>query len=97
MYSTNGLCHEKYKLTDDVTKRGLCQMCKNNTYGLNPNIEKQSTWIHEKKGNLYTVIVISNLIATKESWVATVVYEDVNGDVWSRPLSEWLDKYNQVS
>lgn len=30
MYSTNGLCHEKYELSDDVTERGICHMCKNN-------------------------------------------------------------------
>ena len=32
----------------------------------------------------------------KGSFVTTVVYEDERGDLWSRPLSEFLDKFKAI-
>jgi len=57
--------------------------------------EEGSEWIHKKTGNLYTVMCVANLAADKGGWFATVVYKGVNsGNVWSRPLGEWHDRYD---
>jgi len=46
-------------------------------------------WMHSN-GILYRVIMLTNMQSKKEKYPPTVVYETIsNGNVWSRPLSDW--------
>ena len=58
--------------------------------------EKESFWRHKITAGVYQVIVVSNLSATRPHWVKTVVYKDEYQKTWSRPLSEWHERYNQM-
>jgi hypothetical protein len=53
-------------------------------------------WTHKKTGSTYGVLHVSNLHATRDGWPITVVYEDDEGRVWSRPLTEWGCRYERV-
>ena len=58
--------------------------------------EEGSEWLHTKTGNTYTVMCVANLAADKGGWFATVVYKGSTSDnIWSRPLSEWYDRYEE--
>ncbi len=59
-------------------------------------VRKWSHWTHKKSGNDYMVLLLSNMQATREGWERTVSYQDQQGIVWSRPLTEWVDKYEEV-
>jgi len=50
-------------------------------------------WLHKSTGNLYEVITVANLNSTKPDFVATVVYRGRDGAVWSRPVSEFIEKF----
>jgi hypothetical protein len=50
-------------------------------------------WLHKSTGNLYEVITVSNLNSTKPDFVPTVVYRGRDGAVWSRPVSEFIEKF----
>jgi hypothetical protein len=47
-------------------------------------------WQHHS-GRLYKIICVANEKA--ESWETEVVYRDVDGNVWDRPLMEFLQKF----
>lgn len=47
-----------------------------------------SRWTHENE-HLYTVLAVANLDSDRPSFPVTVVYQDEDGRVWSRPLSRW--------
>lgn len=49
-----------------------------------------SLWTHIVTKKVYKVICTSNTTATKRNWVSTVVYEDERGNIWSRPIEEFL-------
>jgi 8-oxo-dGTP pyrophosphatase MutT (NUDIX family) len=54
---------------------------------IKPDIDSQ--WKHEK-GAIYTVYDFSNEKTTQpERYPVMIHYKDVNGDKWSRPLSDW--------
>jgi hypothetical protein len=49
----------------------------------------KSLWKH-KNGNIYEVLMITNLESERPEYPITVVYCNArNFKVWSRPLSEW--------
>lgn len=50
-------------------------------------------WLHKSTGNLYEVVTVANLNSTKPDFVATVVYRGRDGAVWSRPVSEFIEKF----
>lgn len=55
-----------------------------------------STWQHTN-GNLYKVVCISNLDATRqEEYPATIVYKSSDNRIWSRPLSRWHASFTEV-
>jgi hypothetical protein len=55
-----------------------------------------SLWKH-RNGNIYRVLLITNMQSTKEEYPVTVVYEGyVNREIWSRPLSTWHSSMTQV-
>lgn len=47
-----------------------------------------SKWRH-KNGNIYTVLLVTNLAAQIDEYPVTVVYCDERLNFWSRPLSHW--------
>jgi hypothetical protein len=47
-------------------------------------------WQHHS-GRLYKIICVANEKA--ESWETEVVYRDVDGNVWARPLAVFLRKF----
>ena len=54
-------------------------------------VKTNSVWKHTN-GNLYIVLVIANEKADEsriQQYPVTVVYGGENGNVWSRPLTEW--------
>lgn len=56
-----------------------------------------STWQHYN-GNVYKVVLITNMGSTRPEYPVTVVYINVfNGTWWSRPVSEWSRSMTQLS
>ena len=54
-------------------------------------------YMHIGSLNTYKILMITNDKATKnQSFVPTVVYEDRRGDLWSRPVSEFLEKFKAI-
>lgn len=51
---------------------------------------------HEN-GNIYVVLHVTNTASSNPNYVPQVVYQGRNGNVWSRPLSEWNEKFILVS
>lgn len=50
----------------------------------------KSTWTHRKSGASYKVLLLTNESAERtDDFPVTVVYQGVDGKVWSRPLAEW--------
>lgn len=59
-------------------------------------IEPGSTWRHKRTGNLYTVVTVANLEATRvKAYPVTVVYER-DGVVWARTLLDWMNGFEQI-
>jgi hypothetical protein len=52
-----------------------------------PDITPGSLWVH-RNGNHYTVICITNK-PDEPRYPKTVVYIGSNGQLWSRPASDW--------
>jgi hypothetical protein len=48
----------------------------------------QTYWTHTS-GDVYQVIMITNEHSTKPDYPVTVVYQDIQGQVWSRPMWDW--------
>lgn len=59
-------------------------------------VTDSSKWQHKKSGKVYNVICVTNLFATKPDFVQQVVYQDEEMVIWSRPLSEWEDKFSFI-
>ncbi|MBU9200099.1 DUF1653 domain-containing protein [Burkholderia multivorans] len=48
-----------------------------------------SEWRHQN-GNRYTVLCIANEFTERpDKYPPTVVYQGLNGRIWSRPVSDW--------
>lgn len=52
-------------------------------------ISVYSKWQHIKSGNIYTVVLITNLDSTKESYPPTICYQGEDGKLWSCPISKF--------
>lgn len=50
-----------------------------------------SVWTHDKTGNNYCVVMLTNIGTTQpDRYPVTVVYQNVLSDtLWSRPLTDW--------
>ena len=58
--------------------------------------EIHSRWQHTN-GNTYRVTAITNAHATiQQKYPVTVVYEGKNGNVWSRPFSDWHRSMTEI-
>lgn len=51
---------------------------------------KGSKWKH-KSGTIYEVIIVANEKATKADYPVTVVYKDIDGNIWARTLEKWQE------
>lgn len=53
-----------------------------------------SLWRHFG-GQLYRIVCLSNLKAKNPAFLKTVTYESEDGVYWSRPISEFLDRFKK--
>ena len=60
---------------------------------------KGERYRHIRTGNTYTVLTYTNCnTGDSDKFPETVVYKsDNNGSVWSRPLTEFLEKFEKIS
>lgn len=59
-------------------------------------LSEGSEWVHKSSGNLYKIVCVTNLMATKPDFQPQVVYEDEELIIWSRPLCEWESKFKYI-
>lgn len=56
----------------------------------------KAVYRHKEKGTLYILQGISNQKATKKGWEKMAVYTDSAGDLWSRPIEEFNERYEKL-
>lgn len=47
-------------------------------------------------GKVYTIIELTNTKRLSDAFPVTVVYMGTNGNMWSRPLSEFEEKFEVI-
>lgn len=52
--------------------------------------EQGTKWKH-KSGTIYEVVIVANEKATKADYPITVVYKDIDGNIWARSLEKWQE------
>lgn len=57
----------------------------------------ENAFIHKATRRMYTLIHVTNQTASKEGWVEHAVYKSNSGEIFSRPLSEFLEKFVNVN
>jgi hypothetical protein len=62
------------------------------------NLDKSISVTFRRKGtdNHYVLVGISNRAATRPGWPITACYVDEHGNLWTRPWSEFVGKYEEV-
>lgn len=65
---------------------------------LNDLLPIDSVWRHEYTENEYTVLMLTNIHTTQnKKFPQTVVYKAGEaGQVWSRPVSDFLNKFVRI-
>ena len=53
-------------------------------------------YVHKKTGNKYTVLIVSNDTTTRDGFPEMVTYMSEGGLVYSRPMSEFVEKFEPV-
>lgn len=53
-------------------------------------------FVHLSSGKIYILLFITNHAATKPEYIPQAVYMDVEGNIWSRSLSEFEEKFAEV-
>jgi len=55
-------------------------------------------YYQHRNGNLYKVILISNIESTRlEKYPVTVIYKnEANGTIWSRPADDWFRSFEEL-
>lgn len=62
--------------------------------GYQLSLQATQTFRHIEKGTLYTLMTVTNLTATDSKFAPAVVYKDNKTfEIWSRPLEEFLNKF----
>ena len=51
------------------------------------------THLHKESGDCYQLLFITNEESTRDKFVPTAVYIDESGALWSRPWTEFLDRF----
>lgn len=59
---------------------------------IQPIVHVGDRWQH-RNGAIYKVLFITNTAVTRPGHEPDVVYRSENGNVWSRPLSEWYRSF----
>ena len=47
-------------------------------------------------GRIYEVVNLANIAAPSDKFLPTVVYVDVENQVWSRPMTEFLSNFVRI-
>lgn len=55
-----------------------------------------SYWRHNENGNIYRILLLTNLDATNPKFVPTVVFQGRDGRHWSRPFAEWSKAFTRI-
>lgn len=64
---------------------------------MNSEVRENTRWKH-RNGCLYTVLFLTNEHTERpETYPVSVVYKGDNGNVWSRPLSDWHRSMTEVT
>lgn len=68
---------------------------------LNPSTPNQafcfSHYRHEKSGDTYTLICISNSTAVQNEYIESAVYINGSGEIFSRPLDQFRSKFTKLA
>ena len=60
-------------------------------------LQTNENYIHISSGNTYELLMLTNETAkNNRSFVPTAVYKDKQGVLWSRPISEFLEKFKAI-
>lgn len=60
--------------------------------------QPRTRWRHRDIEREYEVLMVTNEHATRQlDFPTTVVYQDTAGRTWSRPLSEWAARFEEVT
>jgi S-adenosylmethionine hydrolase len=57
------------------------------------NLEIEGLYIHINKGSIYKLKMLTNMNSRNNNFKPTVVYEDKFGEIWSRPMNEFIVKF----
>ena len=59
--------------------------------------KKYGNFKHNKSGDIYELLMITNVNATRDDFILTAVYRDVVTDeLWSRPFKEFNEKFSSI-
>ena len=55
-------------------------------------------WVHHRKQTVYEVLALTNLYGSDNDtkFPPTVVYQDSEGKIWSRPVKDFLVKFSPL-
>ena len=54
------------------------------------------THIHKKTGNVYRLLLITNEESDSDKFPETAVYVDGEGRLWSRPMAEFNERFEEI-
>jgi hypothetical protein len=60
-------------------------------------IPVKGTKYKHHNGNIYEVLLIANENSDRAEYPITVVYVGVNGNIWAKPLDNFLEKMSLVT
>jgi len=59
-------------------------------------IQPNTVWQHSN-GNLYSILVVTNLHSQNPNYTPVVVYQgSSNGHIWSRPIEDWFRSFTLI-
>lgn len=57
----------------------------------------ENAFVHKNTGRLYTLIQVTNQTASKDGWEPQAVYKNEEGEIYSRSLTEFQEKFSKVN
>lgn len=82
---------DDYNEVDEVAYFEVYDEACGNLDTKNPLMDK---WEH-RNGRMYELLFLTNIVAVSDKYVVTVVYRDDDGNLWSRPKSEWNKSFSK--
>lgn len=55
--------------------------------------QRWTQYKHKDSGKVYMVEMVTNIASSNDNFPVTVVYQGVTGEFWSRPLTEFVEKF----